>query len=401
MLDFLIYFGVICWFLYYLSSLKSNKNRDTENPNRNKKGQIIDKKGNVLETNKQRDIDGNFIDKYREESTTPGESDNLETDIENNKLPNQEDKEEASKIKINNEKTFYKFNKKYTFLFLVVTLILGFFSINYYLENQRLQQLRLNNPEVYFTEEFLDDVEKLDSTETEEYCDNLINEYFVGSKGFLLRRYESYFLSVDKVCFSINSIKNNIVEYSKGEDGIYSYYYDEYKQPPKVIIELIIERTNNLTLQTDLNDLVNKQKNLEELQKNCISIRAKYESQILFSIRTIDKAADLVVFPDNYTSNEAIKFFDKSIEQLVSIKYEDISNLIIKDIIQSLSIISKTKVATGLRYWKDGFINYKKGFSSYSSDLTKGDRQLDPAIIELRSLLTEIQSLDCDQILDS
>ena len=121
----------------------------------------------------------------------------------------------------------------------------------------------------------------------------------------------------------------------------------------------------------------------------------------MFSIRTIDKAADLVVFPDNYTSNEAIKFFDKSIEQLVSIKYEDISNLIIKDIIQSLSIISKTKVATGLRYWKDGFINYKKGFSSYSSDLTKGDRQLDPAIIELRSLLTEIQSLDCDQILDS
>ena len=99
------------------------------------------------------------------------------------------------------------------------------------------------------------------------HCDNLINEYFVGSKGFLLRRYESYFLSVDKVCFSINSIKNNIVEYSKGEDGIYSYYYDEYKQPPKVIIELIIERTNNLTLQTDLNDLVNKQKNLDVLSK--------------------------------------------------------------------------------------------------------------------------------------
>ena len=40
-----------------------------KNNNKNEKGQIIDRNGNVLETNKQRDADGNFIDKHREGST--------------------------------------------------------------------------------------------------------------------------------------------------------------------------------------------------------------------------------------------------------------------------------------------------------------------------------------------
>jgi len=67
MFDFLIYFSVIGGILYFIAGLYVDENQDSQN--KNEKSQIIDRNGNILETNKQRDADGNFIDKYREGAT--------------------------------------------------------------------------------------------------------------------------------------------------------------------------------------------------------------------------------------------------------------------------------------------------------------------------------------------
>jgi hypothetical protein len=280
------------------------------------------------------------------------------------------------------EKGLQSIDKKTVTLMVVFALFISLlgFGVNEYSKNQRRQEAAIinENPDAYYANKFVSDTEEMDTDRLNIYCSQLVFDFFRGSKGNSLIKFSEYFSKVDETCFSIKEIAEEASQYIKEGEG-----YETLNQHIQLNTSSIL-----------LKDSISKFLKEEEFNKECRDIKSKYVGVISRPLLIIDRATDIVVFPEKVTRAQADKFFDESLQDLKNINY-DINNSSIKSVVRKVYLISNSDVSQGLLQWQEGFWRFKAGYSSYESYYTRGDVYLDRASDALRELQEEYNSLTC------
>jgi len=284
---------------------------------------------------------------------------------------------------------------------IAIIIIISIFTLVINSQNKTYEE-KQDNPDEYFKNEFLEETYKF-SADVFNICNPILEENFIGEKYSKLLRYENYFIEVDKYCFSNLDIQESIIEHSKGVDGDFSYFYTR-TQPNELVINYLIKNTQNESLKINLIDLQKEKNKLDEAQikkqNECQTLISENRFKISAPLSIIDKAAEIVVFPDNYSREEGDIFFTESIDQLNNLNYFGIENEKIKTLFQ-LAKPAKTILLRGLKNWHTGFKDYKSGFSSYERKLKAGDIDIDNAFKTYSEILRKFDAYSCDFLLDN